>query len=238
MSGLRSALLFLTSIPLSRRGDRARPDLGRAALWFPLVGLILGSLLTLTWWLLKPWLPDLVVGVLVVSAWALLTGGLHLDGLADCCDGLLVSAPRARRLQILRDARLGAFGGVGLTLTLLLKASALATLGDSGGLLLAPVLGRAALVLGGLQPQARGEGMGAQFAAGLRGGRVAAALAVSTMVGLALGWRGLVSLLVALLISLGTFALARRRLGGVTGDVLGAACELCEVGVLLVWVAG
>ncbi len=237
MSGLWSALLFLTSVPFPGGRRAGRADLGRAAPWFPLVGLILGALLSLLWWLLAGRLPSLVSGVLVVTAWALLTGGLHLDGLADCCDGLLVSAPRARRMEILRDARLGAFGGAGLTLALMLKLSAVAALRDPRALLLAPLLGRAALVLGGLQRQARPGGMGAQFAGELTRGRAAAALLVAAVAAIAFAWPGVVSLAVALTISLATFALARRRLGGVTGDVLGAACELSEVGVLLVWIA-
>src|SRR5690606_23854022 len=104
-----NAVAFLTTLPAPR--VPFSPDgLGRAAVWFPAVGLLIGLVLCLVAWvahyLFDPWL----AGALVVAAWAALTGALHLDGLADCCDGLFAPVPPERRLEILRDPRVGGFG--------------------------------------------------------------------------------------------------------------------------------
>src|SRR5258706_5627486 len=123
MKGLRLALGFLTILPM--RVNNIQPgDLGRAAGWFPVVGLLLGLVLSASNWLLLRVFPPALAGGLVVALWAALTGGLHLDGLADCGDGLLASATPERRLEIMRDPRLGAFGGLVLAGFLILKVLA------------------------------------------------------------------------------------------------------------------
>src|SRR5712692_4570066 len=127
MDGLLLALGFLTIVPL-RIGATQPGDLGRAAGWFPVVGLLLGVVLSAAQWLLQQLYPPALAGGLVVALWALLTGGLHLDGLADCGDGLLVAATPERRLEMMRDPRLGAFGGLVLILFLILKVTAAAAL--------------------------------------------------------------------------------------------------------------
>src|SRR5216684_378067 len=108
LADFRLALGFLTIWPV-RVGATKPGDLGRAAGWFPLVGLLLGLVLSGAQWLLLRLFPPPLVGGLVVALWAALTGGLHLDGLADCGDGLWVSASPERRLEIMHDARIGAF---------------------------------------------------------------------------------------------------------------------------------
>lgn len=233
MRALRVALGFLTAFPLESPADLGREDLGRAAALFPLVGLMLGGALALGDRLLGLVFPPRLNAVLVVALWAALTGGLHLDGLADCCDGLLASATPGRRLEILRDARVGAFGAVGLVLFLLVKVSAVGALTDPRPLLLAPALGRWALLIGGAMPPARREGLGAAFHAGLGRPALAVAAVTSAVAAGLFGWRGLVAFLAAHAVVFGLLRLARARLGGVTGDVLGAACELAEASALL-----
>src|SRR5262245_61596780 len=98
--------------------------MGRAALWFPLIGFGLGLVLAGGLLLFRLFFSPALAAALTVAAWAALTGGLHLDGLADCCDGLLATATPERRLEIMRDPRLGAFGVTGLTLFLILKVLA------------------------------------------------------------------------------------------------------------------
>jgi adenosylcobinamide-GDP ribazoletransferase len=230
------ALSFLTTIPAP-----AVPfidgGLGRSAKWFPLVGLILGLILAGSHWLLGQVLPASVTAVLIIALWAWLTGGLHLDGLADCGDGLLVAANRERRLEILKDSRLGAFGAILLLLFLLAKVTAVAALPSPAfALVLAPVLARWFILIAARQPSARSGGMGDSFAASLTPKIFIIAAILPFLLVAVGGWRNGQTVLAALLALLVTFAilrLARTRLGGVTGDVFGLVVEMTELMVLL-----
>ena len=219
---------------------------GRATAWYPAVGLVLGAILVVLDWGFRWLLPAGVASALLLAAWVALTGALHLDGLIDCCDGLLAPVPRERRLEILRDVHAGAFGIVGVVLLLLTRYAALVALpGDIRlpALLLVPTLARwcmTAAVL--LYPYARtGSGLGRKAKTGA--GRAQLTIATATMLlvcgfaGLAgLGWAALLLLLVTVT---GSFLLAqwiRSRLGGLTGDAYGAICELAETLGLLVLV--
>jgi adenosylcobinamide-GDP ribazoletransferase len=255
MNGLRLALGFLTAIPV--RADSAGPDdLGRAAAWFPAVGWLIGALLAGAGAALNLLFPSLLAAALVVALWAALTGGLHLDGLADCCDGLFASAAPERRLEIMRDSRLGAFGGIGLGLFLIVKVASVAALlsaspiaqnllritnyglrGPLVALLLGPCLARWLILWVARQPSARPGGLGASFAAGLTpGSLVVAGLLPAVLIVLG-GWRAVAATVAAGLVVWGAAALARARLGGVTGDVLGLSVELAELAVLLAYAA-
>jgi adenosylcobinamide-GDP ribazoletransferase len=251
------ALSFLTTLPVpTTRANAggaadARQALGRAAVWFPAVGLLLGLLLAAAHWLLAWLFEPLLAAALVVALWAVLTGGLHLDGLADCGDGLLVATTRERRLEIMRDPRLGSFGGVSLLLFVLLKVLAVAGLPASGAaglglpsfgvwwtplpLVIAAVTARWLLLLAGRQPTARLEGLGRAFANGLQPSALLAAGAFTLAVAALGGGRGLASLAAAHLVAAAVFAVARARLGGLTGDVFGLTVELTELAVLLVF---
>lgn len=234
------ALSFLTTIP-TPAVPFIEGGLGRSAKWFPLVGLILGLVLAGAHWLLLLVLPESVTAVLIVALWAWLTGGLHLDGLADCGDGLLVAANRERRLEILQDSRLGAFGAIVLVLFLLAKVTAVATLpSPSNALVLAPTVARWLLLVAARQPSARPGGMGDSFAASLTPRIFAIAAIVPVLLVVASGWRGGPTVPAVLLALIATFAilrLARNRLGGVTGDVFGLVVEMSELMVLLAFTA-
>lgn len=240
MKYLRLAISFLTIIPMPAEEHVELSDLGRAAGWYPLVGALIGAAVALIKWGADLFFPPFVSAVLAIAVWALLTGGLHLDGLADCCDGMLAAASPPRRLEIMKDSRLGTFGGTGLVLQLVLKTALLAAL--SGKVLflalpLAAALGRWLVLLSAHQPQARAGGLGAAFAAGL-GGRVYLGALLLPLTGVAIsGVRGLAAALTAHAAGYSIFHLARRRLGGVTGDVLGMVIELTETAVLGVFVA-
>jgi adenosylcobinamide-GDP ribazoletransferase len=238
MGSLILALRFLTLLPLPGREADGPHALGRAAWWFPVVGLLLGAALALAGWLVDALWPPLVGAVVVVGAWKLATGGIHLDGLADCLDGL-AGGDAARRLVIMRDSHIGVFGAAGLVLLLLLAVTALAALAASlrlRVLVLAPVVGRVTPLLAGawLAPATPGQGLGAAFAAGLsRWAGLAHLLAAG---GLAVALLGVVGVAVAAAgwgLALLAGALLARRLGGATGDVLGAVVELAELGTLL-----
>ena len=231
------AVRFLTIVPVSRRGHAGLEDLGRAAPWFPVVGAGLGLALAAIDTLAIRVFPPVLAAVLTVSAWTLLTGGLHLDGLADCLDGLAGHDPAARR-AIMSDSRIGAFGAMGLALFLMLQFAALGELPLAmrwRALVTAPVIARATpAVLGRLFRPARAEGQGALFCAGLGRAAVPAAMAVAIVVAVAvLGGLGLVALAVGVGAAVVIGAFLSRRLGGVTGDVLGAGVQLTELAVLL-----
>jgi adenosylcobinamide-GDP ribazoletransferase len=232
-----TALGFLTVLPTPAVAY-VPERLGRAGRWFPAVGLVIGLLLAGVQTLALGWFDPWLAGLLVAVAWAILTGGLHLDGLADCCDGLLAPVARERRLEILRDPRVGTFGAVGLILALGLKAAAVVSVPWTA-LLLAPVWGRFLLLVTAWAPAARPGGMGAAFAAGLTP-RTLAFAALLPVALLALPVAPLRAVSAALLAGLTTAALlrlARARLGGVTGDVYGLTVEVVELVVLLTYAA-
>jgi adenosylcobinamide-GDP ribazoletransferase len=235
LGGAVVALRYLTVLPLPR--SRVAGDLGRAAGWFPVVGLGLGACLALASLAVDRVVPPGVGAMLMVALWTALTGGLHLDGLADTCDGLGGGWSRERALSIMRDARSGPYGVTAIVLVLGLKAAALASLPEGlawRALVLAPVLGRAGpLLLVRLCPPARPEGAGHALAAGARwptlltGGLVAVLASVAM-----LGAWGALALGASGLLAWGLAAYLRRRLGGFTGDTLGALIEITEAGVL------
>jgi len=236
MKSLLLAISFLTTMPVNLKEAPGPGDLGRSGAWFPWLGLVIGALAALAFYGLSLAFQPLLAAALAAALWVALTGGLHLDGLADCCDGLFHPSNPQRRLEIMKDPRLGSFGGLGLVLAVVLKIIAIANLSEPAlllGLPLAAAAGRWLLLPAGMQPQARPGGMGADFAAGLSP-RVLllGALPVLVLAGLA-GWRGLAGLTAACIAALAIFRLARSRLGGLTGDVFGLTVEAAEIAVLL-----
>lgn len=230
---LALALAFLTRLPVRVR-DNEDVDVGRSVAFFPVVGIVLGAAIVLLVRLLDGALPASVLAVLSATLLAALTGGLHLDGVADTFDALgAPTADRARMLDILRDSRIGAHGAAALVLLVLLQVTVLhAVIADRElGILLAfPVVARwvAALVIV-LFPYARSRGLGVAFHAHAQRADVAVATAITALVVLVTGWIALLAALVtAALVLLFVWRVAR-RLGGVTGDVCGAAIEIAQV---------
>lgn len=231
------ALQFLTRLPTRLPGMPAPAALGRSLLWYPLVGLALGGVLLAAAWLLSGVFTPLAAALLL-ALWVLASGGLHLDGLADTADAWVGGfGDRERTLAIMKDPCCGPIAVVSLLLVLLLKFAALWALLESGlwlALLLAPLLGRSALLLLFLgTPYVRAGGLGSAMAAHLparAGWRVLLAVVVATLL---CGWPGLLALASAALL----FALCRRallqRIGGTTGDTAGAVLELLECVVLV-----
>jgi adenosylcobinamide-GDP ribazoletransferase len=237
VSGLALAIRYLTILPLPGGGHAPAERLGRAAGWFPVVGAGLGLVLAAVDWTTTRLFPPLLAALLTVTVWKVSTGGLHLDGLADCLDGLM-GRDREQRLAIMRDSRIGTFGAVGLILFLMLEIVAVSDLPRewrAAVLVAAPATARAMPpMLARLFPAARAEGQGAAFVGGV--GRAGAVLAVLVAVGVsaaALGGVGLASAGAGLVVASGAAWVVVRRLGGVTGDVLGAAVEGAELTVLL-----
>lgn len=235
----RIAAIFLTQLPLRERGEIAPDELARATRAFPLVGaavgLVGGAIYTLAVWLN---LPPLAAGLAAVAATVLLTGALHEDGLADTADGFGGGRTRERKLEIMRDSRLGSYGAVALILSIGLRAAALAVLTPEGAiaaLIAAHALGRAAIPpIMCFLPLARRDGLAADAqrptwqvagsAAAL--GLIAAAITLGP--GLALA-----CLLIIATAAVTIARIAQRQIGGYSGDVLGATEQLAETLVLL-----
>lgn len=240
--GLITAIRFLTIVPVPGRALEGPDALGRAAGWFPLVGLVLGGLL----WLANRWLallfPPLPSALLILVAWKLLSGGIHLDGLADSLDGLTGKDP-AERLAIMRDSRIGVFGALGLIVALVMSFATLAELQEplrAKALLLAPAVGRLTplFLARAFPPATPRDGSGALFMAAV----TRAALGVGTGIvgvasGLVVGAWGLVAAAAGLGLAWIVARFLSRRLGGLTGDGLGAGVELGELGVLFAFVS-
>lgn len=233
------ALQFLSSLPIRLPGMPSPQELGRSLLFYPAVGVLMGSVL-MALNLLLDGAPLFLHAALVLAAWVLFSGGLHLDGLADSADAWLGGfGDRERTLTIMKDPRSGPIAVVTLVIVLLLKFTALLALIESHhslGLLLAPVIGRAAMLglfLG--TPYVRAGGLGQALADHLPrplGFKVLGITAIACV--LITGWAGVETVLAA---TAGFFWLRRlmiRRLGGSTGDTAGAMLELLEVLVLVV----
>ena len=238
MRGLLEAVRYLTIVPVPGRPALGGAALGRAAAWFPVVGFALGAALALADRVAGAAFSPLLAALLTVTLWKLLTGGIHLDGLADCLDGLGGRDPE-HRLAIMRDGRIGAFGAIGLILVVLLEIAAVADLGPgqrARALLAAPAIARGTPALvARLLHGARPSGHGAAFRGGL--GPAAPALALTAALVAAGATLGVVGIVAQGFGTLGALAVGRfmsRRLDGITGDVLGAGIEAAEVLVLLV----
>ncbi len=232
------ALQFLTRLPVPRSTSASPEARGSSVPFYPLVGLLLGTLIVG----MQSLLAAADVGLqsaLVLLAWVLLTGGLHLDGLADSADAWAGShGDRDKALRIMKDAASGPAGVTAVTLTLLIKFAALSTLIRENvwqALIIAPVLGRAAIVLLFLTtPYIRPEGLGSAQAAFLPRRAAIASLIISTVAVIGFGSTGIWALAAALGLLLILRAMMTRRLSGATGDTFGATCELVETAALVV----
>jgi len=243
MTGLRRALALFTVVPVGALGELDRTGAAAAMRWLPLLGAALGAVAGLPVVAVLRWASQAVLlgAVLAVALLALLTRGLHLDGLADTVDGLGSRAPAAGALEIIRRADIGPFGVIAIVLVLLIDVTALAS-ADRGcvwqpvaALAVAAATGRLAALLAAHRsvPPARPDGFGA-YVAGSQSSVMLAIEAVVVLgfgVGLAaavdaslVGW--LVAQAAALVVAGGFLLHVRRRIGGVTGDVFGAIVEI------------
>lgn len=232
------AVEFLTVVRVRGWRPVAAETLARAQAFYPLVGLGLGAVLVLVDAALGGTLAAGALAAVLVGGLAVATRGLHLDGLADTFDGLLGGRDPAQRLEIMRDPRLGSFGVSALVLVVLLKWSAIAALAAPvrrPGLLLAPGLARYAMVVvAAAVPYARPHGLGTGFHAVARGAPLLLAAGTAALAAVALfGPGGATLLALATVIGLALGRWAAARIGGVTGDIYGATCELTETGIFL-----
>lgn len=241
LRAIRLAMAFLTILPVPIRDGEATPErLADARFAYPLVGGLIGlALAALSEALRALGVAPGPSAFLLVAASAVATGGLHLDGLADSADGLFLWGDARRRLAVMRDPHVGSFGVAAMVLVLVGKFAALGALAGPGRSM--ALLGGAAvarslvLVSAGLAPYARAEGTG-RFLIDATTPRDAA---LASTLALAIGWAtggrlGLIAAAVALGVAWLLTRTARRKLGGVTGDTLGALVELGELTFFLV----
>jgi adenosylcobinamide-GDP ribazoletransferase len=232
------ALQFLSiSPPLFKRLPTAR-ELGRASGYFPLVGILIGALLAAGHFLLSRVFPTSVSAALLLTLWIVLTGALHLDGFLDSCDGLLGGRTPQKRLEIMKDERVGAFGLAGGVLLILLKFTALSNLSDPhAALLVAPALARWGMTVSIFAfPYARVEGLGRTMKDSTGLGQVLLASAITLGVcWVAGGIFGVVLAIVAVLVVWLFCRFVLRLIPGMTGDTYGALNELIELVVLLAY---
>jgi len=233
------AFQFLTIIPLPVSIRCEKDDLGRSSAFFPLAGFIIGGVLVAANWLISPWLARSLCDALLITLLTLVTGALHLDGLADVCDGLAARGSRERFLAVMKDSQVGAIGAVGLVLGLLLKWQALVAVPLElkwQVLLLFPALARfgQVLTLTGAR-YAREDGLGAAFVQG--SGIVSLLLAFATVAAggyYLMGFKGIVALTAVCMLTICGRMFFQRKLGGLTGDTIGCLSELNEILVLVV----
>lgn len=229
------AVIFLTRVSFGRlRGPV--PPLGAAAWAFPLAGLLVGLIAgAVMWAALALGLSPPEAAGLALGAQVMATGALHEDGLADICDGFWGGATRERRLQIMRDSRIGSYGTVGLILTLGLRWLGLAALAETQAVAAVVAVAMASrlapVALMAWLPAARADGLGAQGQGVGRGSVLVAAL-LGGMPMLLLP-QGVTALVVAVLAVAVLALIARRKVGGQTGDVLGTGQQVAEIALLL-----
>jgi adenosylcobinamide-GDP ribazoletransferase len=237
LDDISTATVFLTRIPVPHRHQP--PNFVRAYRAFPLLGAAIGAAIgTLDLVLLRIGLPPIAAAALALGAGALLTGALHEDGLADIADGFGGGRDKAGKLAVMRDSRLGTYGVLALLTGFVAKVGALSALSGSDvvlALMATHALARAPIaVLAAVMPYARTDGLA--IAAGRPDFRIAlTACGVAMVIAfLALpAASAILAIVIAAIAAASVAILAERQIGGQTGDVLGAAEQVCEIVVLL-----
>ncbi len=240
MSRFLDALRFLTIFPVQRWRTPSPEQMGKAMVCFPFVGTVLGLILATVAWGLRPLFPPWVLAAILVGLLIVMTGGLHWDGVADTFDGLGgARGDRQRMLTIMKDSRIGGMGVLSLAFLVVFKVILLAQLPGTRWadiLIFMPMAGRLVqLEMAAWGRYARAEtGTGQAFVEGTRRSDFWFALGGVALLSLwVLGWSGLGLLLLCLLYGIGIVAFFHRKLGGVTGDILGMASETTEILALI-----
>ncbi len=239
MKDFLQALSFLTILPFGKISPSEDKELARSMAFFPLAGVVIGLLLAIGYYLFSSILPKSLALWLTLGLLALLTRGLHLDGFADTMDGLACGGTREKMLEVMRDSRIGAFGVISLIFLIGAKYLTLDQIPNSlipYSLISMAVMGRSSMVwVCYRSPYARsGEGLGKPFTENLGSREIVVASASAFGIALLLmGVKGISVFLGMGIFSLGYRAFFIKKLGGVTGDILGAAGELAELLCLL-----
>jgi len=239
MKGFLRALQFLTIIRIFKDLDITEEKLGNSMACFPLVGFLIGLILVGARTVLDTVLPASLVDILVIITLVVVAGAFHLDGFADTVDGLAGGTDREKTLAIMKDSRIGSFAVTGLILLLILKVFALMEIPveiKNRALIIMPVLGRWSTVqLASFFNYAR-SGYGTALAFTQFAGKKEAIISTLITAAIVTGLFLLQGLFIFLFVGMFTFLFGlffKKRIGGVTGDIMGAVCELSEVITLL-----
>lgn len=230
---------FLTTIPIKARLNVTAEDFGKGLVFAPVIGLLIGGILAGAWYVAGLVFPVQVTAVLIVILYILLTGGLHLDGLGDTFDGLFSNRSKERMLEIMRDSRVGTNAVLAVIAVLLLNTALLASFNTNDLLiiiLLMPVAGRIGSLVGaGVSVYARsGEGLGKSFIDCCGGKEILIGLLPYLAIFyLSAGIKGLIICIIPPISAYILIKLFSRKIGGATGDLLGAVCELNQTIFLL-----
>jgi adenosylcobinamide-GDP ribazoletransferase len=236
------AVQFLTRIPLAARDAPSAWDLRWAAAWYPVVGLLIGVGAAAVYTASTALLPSSASIVVVLLFLVMVTGALHEDGLADCADGFAGARERDRVLEIMRDSRIGTFGALAVVFAVLLKFTLLTSLGERDVvrvLIIAPVVGRwLVLPLAMVMRPARPDGRGSAFAQHVGAAQMLVSAIPAVITGGALFQMSFITLAAGATSVVALFGwYCHRRIGGITGDCLGAAIQLAEITTYLALVA-
>ena len=237
------AVQFMTRFPVARAIEYSPEALARSAIFFPVVGLVVAAGGVALNWMLSPYAGRDVVVVVILAYLVTVTGGLHEDALGDAVDGFGGAREKDRVLAIMRDSRIGSFGAIAITLGLLARFVFLTNLAPgkfSGFLITGQVLGRwTALPLAFFLPSARGSeaGQGQRIAGKVTALSLGAGTVLAvTIVAAALKTTAVWAFLTAITIGAISGRYYRRRIGGITGDCLGATNQLTEIAIYLMGV--
>jgi adenosylcobinamide-GDP ribazoletransferase len=236
MIALLAAFQFLTIFPPIVRREFTPAELGRSTAYYPIVGLTLGAILIAVRMALDIVIPPMLSTAITITAWVILTRGFHFDGFLDTIDGLFGGFTPERRLEIMRDSLVGAFGVVGGGLLLLVKFSATFSLDNLlYGLFLAPVLGRWAITLAvAFYPYAREAGLGRDIKDHTSWPQALFATLFAVIIAwLTAQWLGIGAVILAFAVLSGWLFFVGKRIPGLTGDIYGASCEIIEVTTLI-----
>lgn len=238
---LRTGLAFLTRLPLAGTADTSGGEVARASWTFPVIGAGIGLIAAIVYWIAHGFgLQPLLAATLAVAGTTLLTGCLHEDGLADMADGFGGGNTVERKLEIMRDSGIGAYGAAALIVTFLLRVGAIASIAEPGLVALALIAANAGAratlpVFMRRVPRARTDGLAAEAGVPPQQSSAIAAAIGFVLILLCLGFGAAFVTLILLAIALVAMAwLAMSQIGGQTGDVLGAVEQVSEALILLV----
>jgi adenosylcobinamide-GDP ribazoletransferase len=236
-------LQFMTRIPININLEVKREDFGKSVVYFPLVGFIVGLFDLLVFYISSRLFPPMISSVFVVLSHIVITGGLHLDGLGDTVDGIYSGRDKERILEIMKDSRTGTFGVLALIIILLFRFAILVSLrGESlyRAVVIAPIIARTLMsLLMYKRPYAREkQGLGDLFIGQITRKTLIITLILGTIFTIIMGsYRGIIAMVVAVIFVLGFRSYVEKRIGGITGDILGASVEISEIIVLLCFIA-
>ncbi len=239
MRGLWIAVGFLTRIPVGDPSQAGKRDVrvSSAVPWFPLVGAAIGAISGLAWLGLSEVTTPLVAAALATALAALITGAFHHDGLADIADAFGGGWTVEQRMEILKDSRLGTYGTSALTLAYIIEIAALSSLDPTVGfqaLIAAHIVGRALAIVAMLISPVGGDGLGAAYISELSKPAAWVSVVASFAAGAALlGSNAILGLPLAVVAAIAVVLLARSKIGGITGDVLGAITVVSLVTTLV-----